>query len=166
MIWKKKGYGVTVASIKGGEVPLDPRSLQEENLTEHSKSFLNSGGHGIVIDGPNDPHLRKTLEKAAEQGKIISAVCHGPAAFVKAEVDGKPLVKGKKVTGFSNSEEKSIGMDKVVPFLLEDKLKELGAKYEKGKDWSPVVVKDGKLITGQNPQSSPPLAEEVAAALE
>ncbi|EIE21884.1 class I glutamine amidotransferase-like protein [Coccomyxa subellipsoidea C-169] len=192
-IWKKKGYSVTVASIKGGQIPLDPMSLKDDYLTEPSKTFLDSeaamkelknspsvksvnmdeydalyipGGHGIMIDGPKDPHLRKTVETAAKQGKVISAVCHGPAGLVSAEVDGKPVVKGRKVTAFSNSEEKNVGKESEVPFLLEDKLKELGAKYEKGKDWSPHVVTDGKLVTGQNPQSSAPLAEAVAKVLE
>ncbi|KAK9918654.1 hypothetical protein WJX75_005678 [Coccomyxa subellipsoidea] len=117
-------------------------------------------------DGPKDPHLRKAVETAAKQGKVISAVCHGPAGLVSAELDGKPFVRGKKVTSFSNSEEESVGKEAVVPFLLEDKLLELGAKYEKGKDWSPFVVQDGKLVTGQNPQSSAPLAEKVVSTLE
>ncbi len=100
-------------------------------------------------------------------GKVISAVCHGPAGLVNTRrEDGNPLVHGRKVTGFSNSEEKTVGKENVIPFSLEDKLKELGGKYEKGDDWAPYVVVDGTLVTGQNPKSSEPLAKEVLKLLQ
>ena len=100
-------------------------------------------------------------------GKIISAVCHGPAGLVAAKnPEGQPLVQGKRVTGFSNTEEAAVGKTKVVPFLLEDKLKQLGGTYERGDDWSAFAITDGHLVTGQNPQSAKKVAEHVIAVLE
>ncbi|CAK0785385.1 hypothetical protein CVIRNUC_008593 [Coccomyxa viridis] len=179
-ILKKRGFEPTIASPAGGKIPLDPRSTQEGQLSATSKNFLKDneamdklnnsvrtsevdpddfvalfvpGGHGIMVDGPKD--MKPLVETFAKQGKLVSAVCHGPAAFTEAELDGQPIVKGKKVTSFSNSEEEKIGGTKAVPFLLEDRLKERGAHYHKGEDWSPFVVTDSKMITGQNPQVIP-----------
>ncbi|CAL5224243.1 g6896 [Coccomyxa viridis] len=184
------GYEPIIASPKGDKVPIDPKSKQEQYLTSTSRDFLKDdeamdklnnsvrvhevdpndfvalfvpGGHGIMVDGPKD--MKPLVEAFAKQDKLVAAVCHGPGALTEAELNGKPLVKGKKVTGFSNSEEKSFGADKEVPFSLEDRLKERGADYHKGADWSPFVVTDGQLITGQNPQSSQALGKAMADAL-
>jgi len=115
------------------------------------------------MTGPNE--MKSLVEAFAKQGKIVAAVCHGPAALTEAELNGKPLVNGKKVTSFSNSEEEMIDAAKDVPFSLEDRLKERGANFEKGGDLTPYVVVDGKLITGQNPASSEPLGKAMADAL-
>lgn len=121
------------------------------------------GGHGPCFDLAASDLLGEVLTKAAAAGKIIASVCHGPVCLVKAKgADGKPLVAGKRVTGFTNSEEEAVGKTKLVPFLLEDKLKELGGLFERSDaDWAPHVVTDGLLITGQNPGS----AEGVGKAL-
>lgn len=117
------------------------------------------------MDGPTDPTLRALISAFAAAGKIVSAVCHGPVAFSGPEVNGKPLVAGKRVTCFSDSEENTVGKSHLVPFLPESRLRELGGLYEKGEDWCPYVVVDGKLITGQNPQSSELIGKAIAEAL-
>jgi putative intracellular protease/amidase len=191
-IFKDAGAHVDVVSIKGGKIPIDEASLGEGFVTDHVKRFLGDeelkqyvenslsvkdvpgnydalfipGGHGIVFDGPVDKNLTALGEKFWAEGKIVSSVCHGPAALVSMKApDGTPIVKGKKVTGFSNAEEAAVGKTDKVPFLLEDKLKELGGLYEAGPNWHPKAVADGQLITGQNPASSAPVAELVLKAL-
>jgi putative intracellular protease/amidase len=192
--FKDAGYDVTIASIKGGEVPIDPDSLHGDFKTPAAEEFVTSndtqqqlresvalasvkgteyaaiflpGGHGIAFDGPNNPKLAEVLTEAYKAGKVVSAVCHGPCGLVDAKNEsGKSIVDGKKVTGFSNSEEEAVGKTKVVPFLLEDKLKELGGKYSKGEDWSSHVEVDGHLVTGQNPQSSEETAKAVVNVLK
>jgi putative intracellular protease/amidase len=192
LILKNKGHDVTIASVKGGKIPLDPTSMKPENLTSHAQTFLDSsedmkllensvpiaglksdnfdaiyipGGHGIAVDGPFDETLRALISSFAASGKIVSAVCHGPIAFSGPEVNGKPIVAGKRVTCFSDSEEDTVGKSDVVPFKPETRLRELGGLYEKGDDWTSHVVVDGKLITGQNPQSSEKIGEVLADAL-
>nr|XP_024394100.1 glyoxalase 3-like isoform X2 [Physcomitrium patens] len=119
-----------------------------------------------MFDGPNDKHFIAVVEKFWTEGKIVASVCHGPAGLVAIRApDGIPIVKGKKVCGFSNAEEAAVGKTNKVPFLLEDKLKELGGLYEAGPDWQPKAVADGQLITGQNPASSAPVAELVLEVL-
>ena len=120
------------------------------------------GGHGPLWDLAEDKHSIALIEAMAAAGKPVAAVCHAPGVLrhVKA-ADGTPLVKGKKVTGFTNTEEEGVGLTKVVPFLVEDMLKQNGGEYSKGADWQSYVVTDGMLITGQNPASS----EAGAAAL-
>ncbi|GAQ90912.1 hypothetical protein KFL_007010070 [Klebsormidium nitens] len=184
--FKEAGYKVKITSVKGGKVPLDPRSLEEDRKGPHSKKFLESdetknllndtesvrdvkdvydilylpGGHGTMWDFTTEP-VKETVKRHYKAGKVLSSVCHGPAGFIKPEDDkGEPIVKGKKVTSFSNSEEKSIGDIDAVPFLLEDALKERGALYQKGPDWGSFVVVDEPFVTGPNPQS----AEEVGEA--
>ncbi|CAL5224244.1 g6897 [Coccomyxa viridis] len=189
-VLKSRGFEPVFSSTKGGKIPIDPKSIQEQYLASTSRDFLKDdeamtklnntvrmnevdpkdfvalfvpGGHGVMIDGPKD--MKPLVEAFAKQDKIVAAVCHGPAALTEAELNGKPLVKGKKVTSLSNSEEELIGADKDVPFLLEDRLKERGAIFEQAGNLEPHVVVDGKLITGQNPASSEPLGKAMADAL-
>ena len=171
----KAGYIVTVASPLGGKTPLDPNSLGEKypEAWQPALAALDStqtlsavkdqvfaaivlpGGHGPMFDLANDALLAELLQQHAHENKIIGAVCHGPAALVSTILkNGRPLVAGRKVAGFSNVEERAARLDKLVPFLLEDKLKELGGIYTSKEAWQAHVVVDGNLITGQNPQSS------------
>ena len=124
------------------------------------------GGHGPLWDLAEDPASIGLIQTTIAAGKAVVAVCHGPAALRHAKAsDGKPVVAGKKVTGFSNSEEEAVGLTKVVPFLVEDMLRENGGLYSKGRMWQPHVVADGLLITGQNPASSAPAARALLEKL-
>ena len=185
-VFKENGYDVKVTSIQGGRVPLDPNSIGEEHAEwkEAEKELENTeklsavsdeifdavflpGGHGTMFDFPDDDTLQKVLQNHAEAGKIISAVCHGPSGLVNATYkDGTPLVKGKTVTSFTDSEEREMELDRYMPFLLETKLREKGANFVNGKNWDDFSVRDGILVTGQNPQSSRSTAEKVVEALE
>ena len=188
------GAAVAIASIAGGKVPVDPHSmeakdrptsvtrfLKDENamrqietsksiselsVDEYDAVFL-PGGHGVMWDMPENPLLSALLSKAWAQGKVVAAVCHGPAGFVGAtDETGKPLVSGRKVAAFTNEEEEMAGLTKEVPFLLESRIRELGAKYESGLAFQPFAVRDGKLVTGQNPASSEKVAELVLEAVK
>ncbi|MGE8378256.1 MAG: type 1 glutamine amidotransferase domain-containing protein, partial [Sphingobacterium sp.] len=181
-------------SPKGGQPPIDPKSALPDFQTAATKRFdadlelqnklANSivlaevneqdydaifypGGHGPLWDLANDKTSIALIESFWKHNKPVAAVCHAPGVFrfVK-NVDGIPLVQGKKVTGFSNSEEEAVQLTDVVPFLVEDELVKLGGHYSKAADWSSHVVKDGKLITGQNPGSSEETAKELLALLE
>jgi putative intracellular protease/amidase len=122
------------------------------------------GGHGPIWDLAEDRHSIALIETMYAQGKPVSAVCHAPGAFRHAKSpDGSPLVQGKSVTGFFNSEETAVGLTDVVPFLVEDELKKSGGIYSKGADWQSYSVRDGNLITGQNPASSEAVAKAVLA---
>lgn len=124
------------------------------------------GGLGVMYDMPENQILGKLLSEAWAQGKVVSAVCHGPGALLSAKtVDGDPLIKGKKVTGFTNTEEEATGNVQNVDYLLEDKMKEVGGLYDRGADWTSFALQDGKLVTGQNPQSSRKVAEMVSILL-
>lgn len=124
------------------------------------------GGHGTCVDFIGNPALKKAVEVMYAAGKIVAAVCHGPIGLCECtKPDGSPLVQGLSVAGFSDSEEHAVQLQAIVPFLLESKLKELGAKYEKVEDWNSKVCVAGKLITGQNPQSSEEAAKEMIAML-
>ncbi|MGJ1333848.1 type 1 glutamine amidotransferase domain-containing protein [Sphingobacterium sp. G1-14] len=188
-VLQDSGIDVTIASPKGGQPPIDPKSALPDFQTEATKRFdadkelqtklANSipldhineqdydavfypGGHGPLWDLTNDKTSIALIESFWAHNKPVAAVCHAPAVFryVK-DSNGQPLVKGKKVTGFSNSEEEAVQLTGVVPFLVEDELVKLGGQYSKGEDWHSYVVQDGHLITGQNPGSS----EETAKAL-
>jgi putative intracellular protease/amidase len=186
LIFKAKGYAVKVASIQGGDVPLDPRSIKEKdpawaeaetalkNTARLSKDdatgfdaiFL-PGGHGTMFDFPDNETLQYVLQQFAEDGRIIGAVCHGPSGLVNVTYkDGTPLVKGKTVTSFTDEEEKEVQLDQYMPFLLESTLRLRGANFVRGEKWTDFSVRDGNLITGQNPQSSRSTAEKVVEALE
>mmetsp|Transcript_69534 Transcript_69534/g.220133 ORF Transcript_69534/g.220133 Transcript_69534/m.220133 type:complete len:227 (+) Transcript_69534:461-1141(+) len=185
------GFDVTVASVKGGKIPIDAGSLGDNFKTDAVKKFMGDaakmklieesvalsaatadydaiflpGGHGTCWDFVGNAPLAGLVSKMFGAGKVVGAVCHGPMGLVDVKVDGKSIVSGKKVTGFTNTEEEAVGLTKVVPFLLEDKLKELGGLYEKSGDWSDFAVRDGNLITGQNPQSSVAAAKLMVEAL-
>jgi putative intracellular protease/amidase len=192
-VFKDAGAEVTIASPKGGQPPLDPSSDTDGAQTEATKRFkgdkaaqsdlahsavLSSvsadgfdaifypGGHGPLWDLSEDADSIKLIETFAASDRAIGAVCHAPAVFKRPTgADGKSLVSGKTVTGFTNTEEEAAGLTKVVPFLVEDMLKANGGNYEKGADWASFVVMDGKLITGQNPASSEEAARKLLGVL-
>jgi putative intracellular protease/amidase len=186
------GAEVDIASPLGGRPPADPKS--EESPKGAVKRFLDdataqkkladtkrldaietgaydaifvAGGHGVMWDLVTDTALAKLLGRQADDGRVVAAVCHGPAALVSAKKkNGEPIVKGKRVASFTNAEEKAAGLTDIVPFLLESRLAELGATHEHGAMWSSFAVRDGFLVTGQNPQSSVLTAKETLAAIE
>jgi putative intracellular protease/amidase len=182
------GAEVTLASPKGGQPPLDPKSDTPEGQTDFTRRFKNDpaaqavladtrkladvkardydtvfypGGHGPMWDLAEDRHSIALIEAFYNAGKPVAAVCHAPGVLRHVKFDGQPIVRGKRVTGFTNSEEAAVQLTDVVPFLVEDELKQLGGRYEKAADWASFVITDGKLVTGQNPASS----EAGAAAL-
>ncbi|MGK0492659.1 MAG: putative intracellular protease/amidase [Sphingomonas echinoides] len=192
-VLKEAGAELTLASPKGGQPPLDPKSADESAKTDDTRRFeadsdakaalantvrLDSvnaadfdavfypGGHGPLWDLAEDATSRAIIEQTIAAGKPVALVCHAPGVLrhVKA-ADGTPLVSGKAVTGFTNSEEAAVGLTDVVPFLVEDMLTENGGVYSKTADWGVHVVRDGWLITGQNPASSGPAAIELVKAL-
>ncbi|MGJ0128621.1 type 1 glutamine amidotransferase domain-containing protein [Pantoea sp. RHCKP32] len=176
------GAEITLASPKGGQPPLDPKSDEPDSQTDETRRFhadseaqaalastvpLNTvdqaafdavfypGGHGPLWDLANDAHSISLIEQTLQAGKPVALVCHAPGVLRHVKnADGTPLVNGKKVTGFTNSEEEGVGLTDVVPFLVEDALKEKGGLYSRGDDWQSYTVQDGLLITGQNPGSS------------
>ncbi|WP_297162635.1 type 1 glutamine amidotransferase domain-containing protein [Thermogemmatispora sp.] len=185
--FKEQGWQITVASPRGGSVPVDPRSEPKDeeaqkyaearaqlhntrplaglNAADYDAIFL-PGGHGVMFDLAEDTTLHRLLADFERQGKIIAAVCHGPAGLVGARRDdGQPLVAGKTITAFTDEEERATGLDKFMPFLLETRLRELGANFVARPNWSDHVERDGRLITGQNPQSSASIARAVIEAL-
>jgi putative intracellular protease/amidase len=192
-VLKDAGAAITLASPKGGQPPLDPKSALPENLSEVTKrlradntaqaALVNTrklasvtaddfdavfypGGHGPMWDMPDNVTSIALIEAFVNADKPVAAVCHAPAAFVNVRrKDGEYLVKGKRVTGFTNAEEKAAGLTPVVPFLLEDRLKERGGLYSNGANWAPYVQVDGKLVTGQNPASSESAAKELLKLL-
>ena len=192
-VFRDAGAEITLASPKGGQPPLDPKSDAPDAQTAATDRFKNDvdaqaelasthtlsdidvtsydavfypGGHGPLWDLAEDNHSIAIIEAAIAAGKPVAAVCHAPGVLknVKA-ADGSPLVKGKKVAGFTNSEEEAAGLTEIVPFLVEDMLKANGGVYSKGDDWSVHVVEDGLLITGQNPASSEKAAKMLLAKL-
>jgi putative intracellular protease/amidase len=187
LMFKEAGFNVTVASPKGGKAPVDARSLKEgTHVFEWARAIIElettikldqvgtqgydaiflPGGHGTMFDFPNNPDLTRLLNGFVKEDKVIAAVCHGPAGLVGAKkVDGTPLVNGKTVTAFTDAEEVAVELDMVMPFMLETRLREQGAKFVEGKKWAANVQVDGKLITGQNPASSKAAAEAVIQLL-
>jgi putative intracellular protease/amidase len=188
------GAELTIASPKGGQPPVDPKSESADSQTTATKRFYRDydlidkvahtlklseiiesdydavfypGGHGPLWDLATEPISIALIENFYKNNKPVAFVCHAPAALLNVKTaDGEPLVKGKEVTGFSDSEEEAVGLSKVVPFLLEDELKKLGAHYSKGDNWSSYAKEDGLLITGQNPASSEAVAKLVLTAIE
>ncbi len=184
-----KKVDITIASPKGGQPPVDPKSEAPDAQTEATKRYyadaalkekvahteklaeVNAadydavfypGGHGPMWDLYDDKNSIALIQSFWAEGKPVAAVCHAPSALLNVKDEkGEPLVKGKKVTGFTNSEEEGVQLTNVVPYLLEDELKAKGGHYSSGSDWSSYVVEDGMLITGQNPASS----EEAAIKL-
>ena len=184
---KDAGLQVTLSSPNGGHPPLDPKSHEPDFQTDATRRFDNDqeaqkelahtvklakmkaedfdavfypGGHGPLWDLHNDSDSIALIEEFIIAGKPVATVCHAPAVLLKAkDQNGEPLVKGKQVTGFSNSEEAAVELTDVVPYLLEDQLVAMGGAYQKVEDWNPLAVADGLIITGQNPASSDAVAE-------
>jgi putative intracellular protease/amidase len=193
-VFKDAGAEIVLASPKGGQPPLDPKSDAPDAQTEMTKRFKNDaegqallantrkldevsaadfdtvfypGGHGPLWDLTGNATSIALIESFIKARKPVAAVCHAPAALVQVrDVDGEYLVKNKRVTGFTNTEEEGVQLTEVVPFLLEDKLKEIGGDYSKGPDWSSYVLVDGLLVTGQNPASSEEAARELLKLLK
>ena len=189
-----KGAVITIATPKGGAAPIDPSSDAPDAATEDTERFNNDaeakesvantkvladmnpddfdavfypGGHGPLWDLANDASSIALIEKFNAQEKTIAFVCHAPAALKNVKnTDGTPLVKGKKVAGFTNSEEAAVGLTDVVPFLVEDMLQKNGGIYSKKEDWAAYAIQDGNLITGQNPASSELVAEKLLESLK
>lgn len=192
-VFKDAGAQITLASPKGGQPPLDPGSDTEDTQTPATERFKDDdaaqaaladtkvlstvdaegfdaifypGGHGPLWDLAEDVDSTRLIETFAHSDRPVGAVCHAPAVFKHPKgADGNPLVSGKTVTGFTNTEEEGVGLTDVVPFLVEDMLKANGGAYEKGDDWASFVVVDGKLVTGQNPASSEEAAKKLLALL-
>ena len=192
-VLKHAGLDVTLASPKGGQPPLDPRSDDPKSETEAMRRFKSDpeakaalantvklsevsadeydavfypGGHGPLWDLSDDRDSIALIERIYAAGKPVAAVCHGPAAFRRAQaLDGTPLVRGKAVTGFSNTEEAAVGLTDVVPFSVEDMLKQNGGEYSKAENWQPYAVTAGNLVTGQNPASSEATARALVGLL-
>jgi putative intracellular protease/amidase len=191
-VFRDAGVELTLASPKGGQPPVDPKSDLPENQTPAMSRFKEDkkaqealahtakledmrsqdfdtvfyvGGHGPMWDLAESPTSIALLESFYNSGKTIALVCHSPGVLRHVTYKGEPLVKGKRVTGFTNEEEAEVKLTKVVPFLVEDELTRLGAKFEKVANWQPFSIADGRLITGQNPASSISAAQALLKAV-
>jgi len=191
-VFRDAGVQLTVASPKGGQPPLDPKSDLPENQTPAMSRFKQDltaqkalaqtvqladaksndydtvfyvGEHGPMWDLAESPVSIALLESFYNSGKPIALVCHSPGVLRHVTYQGAPLVKGKRVTGFTNGEEQEMHLTNVVPFLVEDELMRLGATFEKRADWQPLSIIDGRLITGQNPASSTLAAQNLVNLL-
>ncbi|RPH21822.1 type 1 glutamine amidotransferase domain-containing protein [Buttiauxella warmboldiae] len=193
-VFHDAGQEITLASPAGGQPPLDPKSDEPDAQTADTRRFRNDptaqkllanteplagiraedydavfypGGHGPLWDLAEDSYSISLLEQFWAAGKPVAAVCHAPGVLRKVKKpDDSPLVKGKRVTGFTNSEEEAVGLTAVVPFLVEDELKKAGGLFERAEDWGEFAVVDGHLVTGQNPASSTVAAEELLKLLK
>ncbi|WP_432247243.1 type 1 glutamine amidotransferase domain-containing protein [Streptomyces sanyensis] len=191
--FKEAGAELVLASPRGGRPPLDPKSNEPGFRTDDTRRFeadpeatealantvrldsLSSGdfdavfypgGHGPLWDLAEDPASTRLIESALRSGRPVGLVCHAPGALRHAvDEDGTPLVSGRKVTGFANTEEEAVQLTGVVPFLVEDELVRLGGLYSRTEDWQPYVLTDGLLVTGQNPASSAPAADALVELL-
>ena len=176
--FEQAGYHVDIASIQGGKAPMDEKSrdlsdpINREFLEKHSakldntlelgkidpnqyQAILFAGGHGTMWDFPEAESVKSVVSEIYQNGGVVSALCHGPAALINIKLrDGSYLITGKRVTGFSNEEEEKAELTEVMPFLLEDALKARGAKYQAARAFQENVVVDGRLVTGQNPASA------------
>jgi putative intracellular protease/amidase len=186
-VFRESGFRMTVASIKGGKAPIDPRSLTPEAEAKWEEAirvlddtvpidsvdadgfdalFL-PGGHGTMFDLPGSGKLQSLIRELFEAGRPVGAVCHGPAGLVDVKLsDGTPLVKGRRVTAFTNEEERAVKLDHAMPFLLEDRLRQAGAEFIAAEKWVSHVEVDGKLVTGQNPQSGESAARRLAELVQ
>jgi putative intracellular protease/amidase len=192
-VFKDAGAQITLASPRGGQPPLDPKSDDPTAQTETTERFrkdsevqallahthrlkeINSadfdavfypGGHGPLWDLAADPDSIALIEAMVAAGKPVATVCHGPAVLRETRnADGTPIVAGRKVTGFTNTEEEAVGLTAIVPFLVEDMLTAKGGSFSRVADWQPYAVSDGLLITGQNPASSDPVAKALLKQL-
>lgn len=188
----ERGARITVASPKGGRAPMDPSSLEGKQCDEVKRMLRDStlmnkvngskklseidfdqfdaiffpGGHGAVVDLPSDAVLAQKLGRAYGTGVVIGAVCHGPGGLLGAKAaSGKPIIAGKRVNSFTDAEERAISLENAVPFLLETRMKELGGVFEGGEDFGEYAVRDGRIVTGQNPASARKCAELILEAL-
>ncbi|MEV6595460.1 type 1 glutamine amidotransferase domain-containing protein [Actinoplanes sp. NPDC051346] len=188
-VFHAAGHQVDIVSVRGGQPPqdgLDPSDpVQTEFLSDPAvtaqlsatpstgdidasayDAILYVGGHGTMWDFPHDEQLAALGRGIYESGGVVAAVCHGPAGLLPLTLsDGSHLIAGKRVTGFSNSEEEAVGLTAAVPFLLQNRLRDLGGDYRSGPDFAPHVVTDGRLVTGQNPASADGVARAVLDAL-
>lgn len=180
------GFTVDFASPKGGEAPVEEKSMKLDD--PENKSFVEklnvktgiatiamknidpskygviyfAGGHGTMWDFPDNADIERVTSLIYENGGVVSAVCHGPSALTSIKLsDGKYLINDKTINSFTDSEEREVGKDKIVPFLLESRLRDRGGKFEAGKNWENKVVVDGRLVTGQNPQSASSLGQAI-----
>ncbi len=188
------GYEVEIITVAGGDVPIDPRSLSDDDKPESVVRYMNDtalqaavkntpsinnldpskyaavffpGGHGTMFDYPNNEKLASIINQTLAADKIVAAVCHGPSVFVGVnDENGKPVVNGKRISAFTNAEEDAVGLSDVMPFMLETKLEELGAIIIKTDNFKPIAVIDGNIVTGQNPPSSAKVAKLVIEKLE
>lgn len=193
-VFKEAGHEITLASPKGGQPPLDPKSAEPDFQTDATRRFeadaqaledlastrklsevfagdfdavFYPGGHGPLWDLAESKDSSNLIGSFIDASKPVALVCHAPGVLRHVKgAHGRPLVEGKKVTGFTNTEEAGVGLVDVVPFLVEDELKAKGGIYSSGSDWGPYVVQDGLLITGQNPASSAPAAQQLVALLQ
>lgn len=193
-VMEKAGYKIDYVSANGGYTPIDPHSLSNDFMTQTdwdyytNKHFMDklgntlsanevntdeyeviyyTGGHGVVWDFPNDEKMQKIAAKIYENGGIVSSVCHGAAGLLNIKLsNGKNLIDGIKVTGFSNSEEVAVGLDSLVPFLTETELVNRGGNYVKGADWLEFAVSQDRVVTGQNPASGAAVAREILNILK
>ena len=186
----RSGARVDITSPRGGRPPVDPKSeaeptaavtefladpaatarlentLRLADIKDPYDAYFVVGGHGVMWDLAKDTSLQALLAGAYEAGKVIAAVCHGPAALVHIRLsNGKLLLGNHRVAGFTNSEERAVGLASVVPFALETYLRQRSRKYENGPDWQPFAIRDERLVTGQNPASSVLVARETLTAL-
>ncbi|MGC1259121.1 type 1 glutamine amidotransferase domain-containing protein [Jannaschia helgolandensis] len=189
------GHDITIASVKGGKPPIDPNSLDDDpakrpapvtrflddatasaklentpavatlDVADYDAVFL-PGGHGTMWDFAKNDDIARLVSGIYAKDGVVGAVCHGPAGLLGAtKPDGTPLVAGLRVNGFTDSEENTVGLTDQVPYLLESRLRELGGKFEGKDDWAAFAVTDGRLVTGQNPQSAEKVGEQLVAAL-
>jgi putative intracellular protease/amidase len=193
-VFKDAGYDITLASPNGGQPPLDPKSNEPAFQTDETRRFETDaeaaaalantvrletinpadfdtvfypGGHGPLWDLAESPVSARLIENFIADGKPVALVCHAPGVLRHVRTaNGRPVVEGRKVTGFTNTEEAAVGLTEVVPFLVEDDLKANGGVYSQGPDWGSYVVQDGQLITGQNPASSTAAAKRLVEELK
>jgi len=191
--FKERMLKPVIASVKGGEIPIDPKSVTGSSLSKLCQQFQSDedaqtsvkasvplasvnvndyvaiyfpGGHGTCWDF-TDRVVISTVEAFNNNNKVIGAVCHGPVALINpTRSDGKPLVQGRNISAFTNDEERAVGLDKTVPFLLEDELKRNGCHFTKADNWTAHAIRDGNLITGQNPASAECVAKLMCEALD
>jgi putative intracellular protease/amidase len=191
-VFRDAGVELTLASPKGGQPPVDPKSDLPENQTPAMARFKEDcaaqealahtakladmrsgdfdtvfyvGGHGPMWDLVDNSDSIALIESFYNAGKPVAAVCHSPAVFHRVTYQGEPIVKGKRVTGFADTEEAAVKLTHVVPFLVEDELKRLGGIYEQAPNWEPLAIVDGRLLTGQNPASSTAAAKSLLKLL-
>ncbi len=191
-VFRDAGVQLTLASPKGGQPPIDPKSDLLENQTpamtrfkqdaeaqkqlshtvklsevksEDYDSIFYVGGHGPMWDLVDNPDSIALIESFYNSGKPVAAVCHSPAVFHRVMYEGEPLVKGRRVTGFTNGEEAAVGLSDIVPFRVEDELKRIGGLYEKAPDWASFALVDDRVVTGQNPASSTAAAKALMDVL-